>query len=377
MLFEFGPLRKNGPGLRTEKASHNLVVPYSTPGEVSMTDARKLDSEPPMNCSSSEPKTVSPSAKRNLSYQLGRFLGRSRLLRYSGLGLIALMLVWIFITGLYHVSILVFGDQIALLVCVAVFVVGCVSPLLWSIVTCQEKTCAVKQLEDAATVPPSKQTTSGWNWTTWLVAGAIYSIAMHQMNSDQTARTALTHRQSAQSNQAAQEKARRQQACLSYWQAAVADLHSLRFETPSGDEPSGAYRDRITGQLWKLTERAKGASKANVDADLVTMAHRHLGIDDRLMAFKETVDQLMKREGMEKDSVGIGERIDNWQQMLTMLQSDPSLLDKLPAEYRSLMVEAMELEQLQVDRFHEIEIMQAVLKERYPGATFSLPAIAE
>ncbi len=342
-----------------------------------MSDAQKLDSEPPLNGESSEQRTGCSPAMRNLSYQLGRLLGRNRLLRYSGFGLMALMLVWIVMTGLYHVSTHVFGDQIALLVCVVVFAVGCVSPLLWGIVTRQEMTCAVKQSEEAAATPPPKQIASDWNWPTWLVVGAIYLIAMQQMNSDRTARNALIDRQIAQSNQAAQEKERRQQACLSYWQAAVADLHSIRFETPSGDEPSGAYRDRITGQLWKLTERAKGASKANVDTDLVTMAHRHLGIDDRILAFKEAVDQLMKREGLEKDSVGIGERIDNWQQMLAILQSDPTLLDKLPAEYRSLVVKALELEQLQVDRFHEIEILQAVLQERYPGATFSLPAIAE
>lgn len=58
-----------------------------------MTDAQNLDSEPPTNRSSSEPKTVSPSAKRNLSYQLGRLLGWNQLLRYSGLGLMAFLVL--------------------------------------------------------------------------------------------------------------------------------------------------------------------------------------------------------------------------------------------------------------------------------------------
>ena len=170
----------------------------------------------------------------------------------------------------------------------------------------------------------------------------------------------------------------RQRATLAYWQTAVANLHQIRFQTPAGNEAAGRFVADAFKRLKKLTELARAAPTADLDQDLVTMARRHLVVEDRWIQFKADVDELMNRDKIPADTVAVGQRITEWQSIVARIQADPSMLDSLPqSPERTLLENALELEQQRLDQLREIEIMQAVLQERYPRTKFPLPEVAQ
>jgi site-specific recombinase len=118
-------------------------------------------------------------------------------------------------------------------------------------------------------------------------------------------------------------------------------------------------------------------SMVDVDQDLVAMARRHLEIDSGFLQLKQKVDDLMKRENITADADTIDARMAEWQKVVTTVQADPAMSEKLPEEARRLLEDVFELEQRRVTELREIEIMQAVLQERYPGTKFPLPEVAQ
>jgi len=172
--------------------------------------------------------------------------------------------------------------------------------------------------------------------------------------------------------------AQRRDATLAYWQTAVSDLHQVRFNIPSGDEPAGGYVDRWIQNLRSLTERAKSASAAGVDQDLVNMVQRHLAIEDRFGQIKQQFDDMMKRDNSSPDIAPVNQRFKELRMFLASTRVSSSVLDAEPrGPVRLLFEKAIELEQMRLNQFREIVIKQAVLEERYPGTKFPLPDIAQ
>lgn len=164
---------------------------------------------------------------------------------------------------------------------------------------------------------------------------------------------------------------------LAYWQTAVVNLHQVRFSTPSGEEPASTYLGRTFRSLQNQVDHAKPMSTVDVDQDLVAMARRHLEVDSGFLQLKQKIDDLMKRENITADADTISDRMAEWQNIVARVQADPALSEKLPEEARHLLEDVFELEQKRVDELREIEIMRAVLQERYRGTKFPLPEIAQ
>eukprot|EP00456_Euglypha_rotunda_P025820 TRINITY_DN2081_c0_g2_i1.p1 TRINITY_DN2081_c0_g2~~TRINITY_DN2081_c0_g2_i1.p1 ORF type:complete len:418 (-),score=78.21 TRINITY_DN2081_c0_g2_i1:476-1729(-) len=168
----------------------------------------------------------------------------------------------------------------------------------------------------------------------------------------------------------------KRQSTLVYWQSAVTNLHPIRFQIPSGEQSSVEYFDQRFKQLQTLTELAKSASTINVDPELVQMANRHLVIDDQWLQLKQQSDQLMQREALLANNSTVDQQKFIWQFFLAAIQSDPTLMEKMPqGPERALIEKVIVLEQQREAQFREIEQMQAVLQERYKGTTFPLPTL--
>lgn len=165
-------------------------------------------------------------------------------------------------------------------------------------------------------------------------------------------------------------------ATFAYWMTAVSNLHVTRFQIPTGNEPTDQVFAKRFAELERLVNLAKFAPIADVDQDLMEMVKRHLTIEDQLLDWKNRAEDWMKREGFPSDKTPIGERMAETQKMLAALFTDPSLLDRIPeGEFKILAEQMLELEELRLEVYREIEIMQAVLQERYPGTKFPLPDI--
>lgn len=163
-------------------------------------------------------------------------------------------------------------------------------------------------------------------------------------------------------------------ATLGYWQTAVANLHVIRFQTPTGQEPAEQYYQRLRQELKRLTSAARSAPTSQVDADLVKLVTRHLEIDDLVLGLFERVAQFTQDQQFPVPTDSVDQRMQLSQTILRLVELQPELLDKLPAgPAREFLEEVIRLESLQDEQFREIEVMQAVLQERYRGLSFPLP----
>lgn len=165
-------------------------------------------------------------------------------------------------------------------------------------------------------------------------------------------------------------------ATVTYWQTAVANLHAIRFETPSGKESFEKYQERMFQQLRSLTSTARSTSTANVDAELLQMATRHLSVDEQYLELKTKMDKLMQQERLPSPKDSVDQRMELTQVILNLLATNPEAVEALPAgPERDLVEKGLELEQTRQEQYREIEIMQATLQERYKGTAFPLPTI--
>jgi len=170
---------------------------------------------------------------------------------------------------------------------------------------------------------------------------------------------------------------RQRDATRTYWQIAVADLHKLRFDTPAGDESTDIYYQRLFEELRQATMRARMASTNDVAPDLVAMVQRHLAVEDRWLQAKLKMEELSKQAGIPTTGNDtVRKRFTRGAAITEALTEDPTLLEAIPAgEGRSLIGEMVALENLRPEQFREIDIMQAVLQERYRDTGFPLPEI--
>ena len=172
------------------------------------------------------------------------------------------------------------------------------------------------------------------------------------------------------------QRNQKRQATATYWQTAVANLHAIRFEPPTGQEPAEKYYERMFQQLRSLTNAAKSAPTTNVDADLVQMAVRHLAVEDQCLELKVKMDKLMQQERLPSPRDSVDQRMQLTQVILNLLATNPEAVEALPAgPERDLVEKSLELEQTRQEQYREIEIMQATLQERYKGTAFPLPTI--
>lgn len=167
-------------------------------------------------------------------------------------------------------------------------------------------------------------------------------------------------------------------ASQQYWQTAVANLHSIRFETPSGQESAEVFYERMVAQLRQLIDAARSASTVNVDSELVQMVTRHLAIEDQFLQMKQKLDEFMKREKLPALKDTVDQRMAITQLFLGTVQDNSQILKNLPpGPERDFLEYGLQFEQKRLEQMHEVEIMQAVLQERYKGVGFPLPAIAQ
>ncbi len=174
-----------------------------------------------------------------------------------------------------------------------------------------------------------------------------------------------------------QERLRQRDATLRYWNTTVAALHVVRFSTPSGQEPAEKYYERMFQQLRIQTSAAKSASTTDVAPELLQMVAKHLAIDDQLLELQQKQKDLIRGQENSSATDTVDQRLAMAQLLLGVFQTNPDALKNVPpGSVRSLVEQALVLEELQQERFREIEIMRAVLQERYIGTEFPLPAIS-
>jgi len=177
------------------------------------------------------------------------------------------------------------------------------------------------------------------------------------------------------SPEAFREQQQRRAATLNYWQTAVANLHGVRFRPPTETESLPEVFERLTRDFRQKIAQARAAATANVDPELVAMVQRHLEQDDRLLTVLAQIPQLMQMYPVGWGTEFAGQRALQWQQFRARLIAQPELWEKLPPEARQLIEDVVALEEQQQVQFREIELLQAVLQERYRGVVFPLPSL--
>jgi hypothetical protein len=174
-----------------------------------------------------------------------------------------------------------------------------------------------------------------------------------------------------------QGRLQQQEATLRYWNTTVANLHAVRFETPSGQEPAEKYYERMFRQLRLQTEAARSASTANVDPELVQMVTRHLTDEDQILQLKQELDELMREQQIPFPSDTVDERMGVFRLLQGILEASPEVLEKMPpGPVRDWIEKGLVFEVLRQQQFRDIEIKQAVLQERYKGVAFPLPEMS-
>ena len=290
-----------------------------------------------------------------------------------------LLIVVTFLTQLHFVTRTLFGDGAGDAVVGIVVVVLSAWSLIYLLILRDRnaaRNSGPTMPTEAEKAPPAKQSSAPTEWynSKWLpliVCGWLIYQNMNRPNRHPVQPIAPANNQ-----QIAGQKQQRQNATLTYWHTAVANLHGIRFDTPSGDEPAKAYYERMCAELLNLINRVEAASTANVDSDLVALARRHLLVERQFLQLKARIDTFMAQENHPEGTDSITDRVKQAQEIFTPLLEDPSLLEKLPeGELRSVIKGFLETFQQREDQLHQIEIMQAVLQERYPGIKFSLPEV--
>lgn len=170
------------------------------------------------------------------------------------------------------------------------------------------------------------------------------------------------------------QKRQRQQATEAYWQAAVASLHAFRFAAIPDEESISAVIQRLP-EFQRAINQAKGVSIQNVDPDLLEMSRLHLDWDERQLQLVRQLFQLLPEIAKNGETATAGEASRQFDLFLLALESDPKLLQQFTPQFQELIGELLEGDARSNVQRQEILIKQAVLKERYPGTSFSLPEI--
>lgn len=177
------------------------------------------------------------------------------------------------------------------------------------------------------------------------------------------------------SPEAFREQQQRRAATLNYWQRGVANLHGTRFRPPTETESLPEVFERMTRDFRQKIAQARTAATTNVDPELVAMVQRHLEQDDLLLTVLAQIPQLMQTYQVGWGTESAGQRALQWQQFQARLIAQPELWENLPPEARQLIEDVVALEERQQVQLREIEVLQAVLQERYRGVTFPLPSL--
>lgn len=170
------------------------------------------------------------------------------------------------------------------------------------------------------------------------------------------------------------QKRQRQQATEAYWQAAVASLHPFRFAAIPDEESITSVFQRLP-EFQQAIDQAEGVSIENVDPDLLEMSRLHLDWDENQLQLARQLFQLLPEITKNGKSATAGEGFRQFDLFLMALESDPKLLQQFSPQFQKLIGEVLEGGARSNIEFQEILIKQAVLKERYPGTSFSLPEI--
>lgn len=310
---------------------------------------------PNSNANTDEAKTPQ---QKTFAYRMGRVVQQLDVFHILGLGIFLAILSFMAFQRFAPVN----AGLIVVVVGTLAFVlfVRLIAPVRW----CGDR--IERHFNRKPTEAPTPAPQDGSNWKTYVVVGFL--LAMR-------ANGAIQREQYEAGQQA---RARQLQAKMSYWQTSVADFHQIRFQLPAGDEHAGKFYEDMFNSLRQLTDRVKAATTADVDQDLVAMAIRHLAVEDRMIQFKADVEELMKQENIPAPAGTdtMDQRMTQWQSIVARIDADPSIFDNLPqGPMRTLLETVFELDQLRLDQLREIEIMQAVLQERYPGTKFPLPEV--
>lgn len=170
------------------------------------------------------------------------------------------------------------------------------------------------------------------------------------------------------------ERVRDPAPALSYWNTTVAALFTFRYQIATGNEPAGEYMRRRIQEYQTAYQKAKGASTIGVDPDLFTLVNRHLATDERQLQLIQRLNDYYAQRNAPTDTVPVEQRSAQWGNLVARIEADPSIVDKLPeGPERAILQDTLAIMTEVSDQHREIEIMQAVLQERYPGTLFPLP----
>ncbi len=316
--------------------------------------------------------------QRTIAYRLGRAL---QLRGAVSIGLVVFVVALCFLSALCFDSFVKYDDSEIVGGAIICIVIAGFVILAWII---HRNECDLRRTPADPPAPapqsnPVPPTTCDWTWSWSSFLGMGIAFYGMRDRSDESRRNGVARiQQQGQYEVGQQARARQLQATMSYWQTSVVNFHHIRFQLPAGDEPAGKFLEDMFDSLRQLTDRAKAAPTADVDQDLVTMATRHLAVEDRMIQFKAYVEELMKRDNIPAPAGTdtMDQRMTQWQSIVARIDADPSIFDNLPqGPTRTLLETVMELEQQRLEQLREIEIMQARLQERYPGTQFPLTQV--
>lgn len=228
--------------------------------------------------------------------------------------------------------------------------------------------------------PARTQKADTWlDWKTFITVGlALMAMKVGERAMQPTGGPFVTpppRGQATNHDSASFQHSRQRQATAAYWQTAVANLHGTRFRPPTETESLPEVFERLTRDFRQKIAQARVAATANVDPELVAMVQRHLEQDDRLLALLAQIPRLMQTYQVGWGTESAGQQALQWQQFQARLITQPELWEKLPPEAKQLIHDIVEQEEQQQVQFREIELLQAVLQERYRGVTFPLPSL--
>ncbi|MEQ8637437.1 hypothetical protein [Gimesia maris] len=162
-----------------------------------------------------------------------------------------------------------------------------------------------------------------------------------------------------------------------YWNSNVVPLHTYRFRKHESDEPYNeyflkflcGYKQTVRQISISSNSMANGTGPFNrPDPELVKMVNTQLELDKQIIAL---IDDLMTKISgktvMNKTAPASQEIEESFSEM------ENFDLSKLNEEQLQFLNHYNNLSERQSEQFHEIEIMQAVMRERYPGTGFNLP----
>jgi hypothetical protein len=168
----------------------------------------------------------------------------------------------------------------------------------------------------------------------------------------------------------------RAQLASAHWQATIHHLHLYRYGHPQNpEEEFQAYYERLLEGYQAHVEQAKLAPHETIDADLRGLSSRLLGLDERSIAWAKDFQQLLKARGIDMSGVTVANQFQALERLQTEITDDQ--VAALPEDAQQFLAQYVVIEEERLALYHEIELMQARLEERYPGTSFPLPDLEE